>query len=196
MLKRVFAVMALTVLGMAAPAFAQQYPPSVNFLTISDATPSPGETVTLTGQTFLAGSTVTLTLHSEPVVLGSATADAAGKMALQATIPSDTPLGAHTITADGTAPDGSPLSLSVSLTVVPAAANGGTGANNGNGNGGSSGNSGNLPRTGSEWTLLLAKLGIGLAAAGGVVTAVAAKRRKSALVTAGPSDTPRTPGAV
>ena len=191
MLKRVLAVMALTVLGMAAPAFAQQYPPSVNFLTISDATPSPGETITLTGQTFQAGSTVTLTLHSEPVTLGSATADAAGKMALQATIPSDTPLGSHTITADGTAPDGSPLSLSVSLTVVPAAANGGTGANNGNGNG-----SGNLPRTGAEWTLLLTKLGIGLAAAGGVFVAVAAKRRKSALVATGSSEPPRTPTAV
>ena len=191
MLKRVLAVMALTVLGMAAPAFAQQYPPAVNFLTISDATPSPGETITLTGQTFQAGSTVTLTLHSEPVVLGSATADAAGKMALQATIPSDTPLGSHTITADGTAPDGSPLSLSVSLTVVPAAANGGTGANNGNGNG-----SGNLPRTGAEWTLLLTKLGIGLAAAGGVFVAVAAKRRKSALVATGSSEPPRTPTAV
>ena len=191
MIKRLAAVMALTVLGMAAPAFAQQYPPSVNFLTISDTTPSPGETITITGQTFQTGSTITLTLHSEPVVLGSATADAAGKMALQATIPADLPLGSHTITADGTAPDGSPLSLSVSLTVVPAA---GSGAGNGaNGNGGSSGN---LPRTGSEWTLFLAKLGIGLAAAGGVFTAVAAKRRKSALVTAGSSDRPRTPTGV
>jgi len=195
MLKRVIAVMALTVLGMAAPAFAQQYPPSVNFLTISDATPSPGETITLTGQTFQAGSTVTLTLHSEPVVLGSATADAAGKMALQATIPSDTPLGSHTITADGTAPDGSPLSLSVSLTVVPAQGGGNAQGNQGGNQGG---NSGNLPRTGSEWTLFLAKLGIGLAAAGGVFVAIAAKRRKSAPVTAGSSssDTPRTPTAV
>ncbi len=178
MMKRLVAVMALAVVGMAGPAAAQQYPPAVNSLTISDSTPTPGETVTLIGRTFAGGSTVTVTLFSEPVVLGSATADAAGVMALQATIPQNTPLGSHTITADGTAPDGSPLSLSVSLTVVPAAANARGSGTGGSGGGGAAGH---LPRTGDSWSLTLAKLGLGLAAAGGVITALAAKRRKSAM---------------
>lgn len=185
MVKGLIAAMALAIVALAAPAAAQQYPPAVNSLTLSDSTPTPGQTITVTARTFQTGSTVTVTLTSNPVVLGSGTADAAGIMALQATIPVNTPLGEHTITADGTAPDGSPLSLSASLTVVPAAAAGaGAGA-------GAGGGAGALPRTGTDSSLPLAKLGLGLAAIGGIITAVAAKRRKAALVAAaagGPVD--------
>jgi LPXTG-motif cell wall-anchored protein len=173
MIKGLIAAAALAVVAFAAPAGAQQYPPAVNFLTVSDTTPTPGQTITITGQTFAAGSSVTVTLFSDPVVLASSTADASGRIALQATIPTDTPLGAHTLTADGTAPDGTPLSLSASITVVPA---------DGTGAGGSGSGSSNLPTTGDDSSIPLAKLGLALAAVGGLITAIAAKRRKAAAV--------------
>jgi LPXTG-motif cell wall-anchored protein len=174
MIKALIAATALAVVAVAAPAGAQQYPPAVNFLTVSDTTPSPGQTITITAQTFAEGSSVTVTLFSDPVVLASSTADASGRIALQATIPTDTPLGSHTITADGTAPDGTPLSLSAAITVVPAESTG-TGT-------GSGGSSSNLPRTGDDTSIPLAKLGLALAAIGGLVAAIAAKRRKAATV--------------
>jgi LPXTG-motif cell wall-anchored protein len=173
MIKALIAATALAVVAFAAPAGAQQYPPAVNFITISDTTPSPGQTITIVGQTFAPGSTITVTLFSDPVVLASSTADASGRIALQATIPTNTPFGSHTLVVDGTAPDGTPLSLSASIQVVPA---------DGTGTGSGSGGSSNLPRTGDDTSIPLAKLGLALAAVGGLITAVAAKRRKAATV--------------
>ncbi len=169
MVKRLIAATALAVVLMAAPAAAQQYPPAVNSLTVSDTTPTPGQTVGIEARTFASGATGTITLASVPVVIATGAADADGVVALQATIPADTTLGAHTITAAGEAPDGSELSLSVSINVVAADGTGG----------GDGGGSGALPRTGDDSSIPLAKLGVALAALGGVVTAVAAKRRKA-----------------
>jgi LPXTG-motif cell wall-anchored protein len=170
--KRLFAAAAMALVLMAAPAAAQQYPPAVNSLTVSDTTPTPGQTIGIEGRTFAAGATVTVTLASDPVVIGTAAADPSGVVSLQATIPAATPLGLHTITATGQAPDGSELSVSVSITVVAAD---GTG---------DSATGGSLPRTGDDSSIPLAKVGLALAAIGGVVTAVAAKRRKSATLAA------------
>jgi len=167
MVKRLIALGALAVLAMAAPAAAQQYPPAVNSLTVSDTTPSPGQTITIQGQTFAEGATATVVLNSDPVTLGSATANAAGQIVLQATIPTDTPLGSHTLVASGQAPNGQTLSLSLAIEVVPAQG-GGTGTSGGN-----------LPRTGESTSLPLAKVGLGLLAAGGVIYSIAAKRRKA-----------------
>ncbi len=164
----------MAVVLMAAPAAAQQYPPSVNSLTCPDTTPTPGQTMTLQARTFAGGATATFDLQSVPVGLGTATADASGVATLQATIPADTTLGAHTITAVGPAPDGSELSLSCRITVVPASA---AGAGDGR-------PSGSLPRTGDDSSIPLAKLGLALAALGGVATAVASKRRKRAAAAA------------
>ncbi|MDD9371240.1 MAG: LPXTG cell wall anchor domain-containing protein [Acidimicrobiales bacterium] len=172
-MKRLFAAAAMAILFMAAPAAAQQYPPAVNSLTVSDTTPTPGQTISIEGRTFAQGATVTVTLASDPVVIGSAAADASGVVSLQAAIPAATPLGQHTITAAGQAPDGSELSVSVSITVVAA-----DGAADPDGAGGAGGAS-SLPRTGDDASIPLAKVGLALAAIGGVVTAVAAKRRKA-----------------
>ena len=155
MVKRLIALGVMAVLAMAAPASAQQYPPAVNSLTISDTTPCAGQTITIDGRTFAPGSTVTVVLTSGPVTLGSATANAVGVIALQSTIPADTPLGAHTLIATGTAPNGQTLSLS--LAIQMAAAN----------CGGTSTASGTLPRTGDDTSIPLAKIGLGLAAVGG-----------------------------
>lgn len=174
-MKRLFAAAVMAVLFMAAPAAAQQYPPAVNSLTVSDTTPTPGQTITIEGRTFAGGATVTVTLSSEPVVLGSAAADPSGVVTLQGTIPASTPLGQHTITAVGQAPDGSELTVSVSINVV--AADGADGADDDPAGGA-------LPRTGDDSSIPLAKVGIVLAAIGGVITAIAAKRRKAATLAA------------
>jgi len=113
------------------------------------------------------GATATVVLNSDPVTLGSATANAAGQIVLQATIPTDTPLGSHTLVASGQAPNGQTLSLSLAIEVVPAQG-GGTGTSGGN-----------LPRTGDSTSLPLAKVGLGLLAVGGVIYSIAAKRRKA-----------------
>lgn len=170
MVKRLIAIAcaALGVVALAAPAAAQQYPPAINSLTVSDTTPTPGQTITIEARTCEPGSTVTFFLDT--VTLMSAVADAAGVAAVQATIPTDTSLGAHTITATCPAPDGSTLRLSVAITVVPADGSGAATAGSA---------AGALPRTGQDSSLPLARLGLGLAAIGGLVTAVAAKRRKA-----------------
>jgi hypothetical protein len=171
MLKRMV-VAATVALGLlAAPAAAQQYPPAQNSLTVSDTTPTPGQTVDITVQTCLPGSSVTVTLDSDQVVLGTAVADAAGVARLSATIPANTSLGAHTIIAQCTGADGAPLKLTASITVVAAG-----------GSAPGSGAAGALPRTGDDSSLPLARIGLALAAVGGVITAIAAKRRKAAAV--------------
>src|SRR5262245_21192435 len=163
MLKRLIALGGLAVLAMAAPAAAQQYPPAVNSLTCSDTTPTPGQTITFEGRTFAPDSTVTVTLDSAP--LGSATANADGVIALQATIPADTSLGDHTFVATRPAPNGHTLTLSLVCRVVPAESAGTTG--------------GPLPNTGSNNTLPLVQIGLGLLAVGGVIYAIASRRRKA-----------------
>ena len=168
MVKRLIAAGAMALLAMAAPAAAQQYPPAVNSLTCSDTTPTPGQTISCEARTFAAGAAVTVTLDS-PVALGTATADAAGLIALQVTIPTGTPLGAHTLVATGPAPTGQTLNLSLAITVVSAQG------------GGAGSTGGNLPDTGSN-SIPLAQIGLGLLAAGGVIYAIASRRRKGLAV--------------
>jgi hypothetical protein len=167
MVKRM-AVAAAVALGLlAAPAAAQQYPPAQNSLTVSDTTPTPGQTIDITAQTCVPGSSVTVTLDSDRVVLGTPAADSSGVARLSATIPANTSLGAHTIIAVCTGSDGAPLRLTAAINVVAA-------------DGAGSGAGGGLPRTGDDTSLPLARIGLALAAAGGVITAIAAKRRKAA----------------
>jgi hexosaminidase len=168
MVKRMVVAAAVALGLLAAPAAAQQYPPAQNSLTVSDTTPTPGQTVDITAQTCVPGSSVTVTLDSDQVVLGTAAADSSGVAGMSATIPANTSLGAHTIIARCTGSDGAPLTLTAAINVVAA-----------DGSGGGSSTGGGLPRTGDDTSLPLARIGLALAAAGGVITAVAAKRRKA-----------------
>jgi hypothetical protein len=177
MIKRLLAAAAIVTVMTAAPAAAQQYPPAVNSLTVSNTSPVPGETIDVEGRTFAPGASTTLSLTSEPGVLASATADAAGVIALQVTIPVDTTIGPHVLTATGEAPDGSELTLSVNLNVVPADAAAGGTATDGDSA------SGALARTGQD-SMPLVQIGLILAAIGGIITAIAAKRRKAAALAA------------
>ena len=153
-------------LALGTRADAQQYPPAANFLTVSDTTPTPGQTITITTGTYLSGSSITVTFFSQPVPLGSAVANAVGEGTLSATIPANASLGAHTITAEGTTAAG-PLTQSVSVTVV--AADGGAGAGTGART--------PLPRTGDDMSLPLARAAVVLVAAGGALLLVTRRRR-------------------
>lgn len=180
-MKRLFAATALAVVMLAAPAGAQQYPPAVNEVTATCAGAPPGSSVEVRARTFAPGSEVTITMASDPITLGTATADADGIATLVAALPADTPLGTHTVTATGVAVDGSALAVSATVTIAA----GPTCQTAGGSDTDPPAASGALPRTGDDSSVPLTKLGVTLAAVGGVVTAVATKRRKKAAAAAG-----------
>ena len=72
----------------------------------ASSTATPGGRIVVTGDGWLAGSEVTATLRSDPVVLGTSVAGADGTVSQEYVVPASTPLGAHTITLDGTGADG------------------------------------------------------------------------------------------
>ena len=74
-----------------------------------------GKNVTVKGTGFAPESTVTLTLHSEPVEVGTATTDANGDFTAEVTVPADTEAGDHTVVAESTTPA---VTASAPLTVT------------------------------------------------------------------------------
>jgi endo-alpha-N-acetylgalactosaminidase len=173
MLKRVIAVAVVVVGAFAAPASAQEYPPAQDSLALSDACVPAGSELTVTAGTFNPGATVTVTLGGAP--LGTPAADGGGVATLTATVPAETAAGDVELTATGDGPSG-PLALTARLTVdpedcaaAPAPAAPGEGESAG----------GTLPRTGSD-TLPLLRIGLALAAVGGLLLAATAKRRRAA----------------
>jgi hypothetical protein len=99
-----------------APGPSGAYGDSSTAMTVTQ-----GGTVTVRGQDWLADTSVSVTLRSEPVLLGNATAGADGTFTQSYAIPAATPAGAHTITLAGTGADGQPASVVLDLTVVAAA---------------------------------------------------------------------------
>lgn len=86
----------------------------------------PGQEMELVATGFQPGETVAFYLHSEPVLLGTAVADADGVARLTVAVPADVPAGAHTVYATG-GTSGRWAALPVELAVpvaapVPAAA--------------------------------------------------------------------------
>jgi hypothetical protein len=84
---------------------------------VSPSTVGPGGTVHFAGGGFASNSTVTIELHSTPVVLGTTTADAVGNFSIDVAIPADTSLGAHELWAVGVDPAGNPLTDVLAITV-------------------------------------------------------------------------------
>lgn len=180
MLKRIAVIAGAIVALAAAPATAEGYPPGDNLITVSDTTPCPGDTVTVTAQTFIPGSPVEVSFDTTH--LGSPAANADGVVTLEATIPEGTPLGAHIFTALGSGVEEADLHLTANVEVVScdvapptSAVTGGGGAAGGDDSGG-----GGLAFTGSSATMTMVRIGLALAAVGGVLLAVATKRRRSA----------------
>jgi LPXTG-motif cell wall-anchored protein len=157
----VVALMVATIggVGLAGDVGAQPYPPAA--ITAVPSVLTVGQPFTVTGVNFPANVTVTNVFNSQPVGLGSAVANAAGSYTLNATTPA-VPLGTHTIVATGGG-----VEASTTVQVVASQAGGGAQA-------------APLPRTGTSSTIPLARIGIALLAAGGLVLAMTHRARRTA----------------
>ncbi|MET4003246.1 hypothetical protein ABIB48_001966 [Arthrobacter sp. UYCu511] len=79
-----------------------------------------GGGLVITGENFLPGSSATFTLHSEPLILGTATADAQGVVRLSVQLPANVPVGSHRIIIDGKGFDGELQQVSAPLIITAA----------------------------------------------------------------------------
>jgi len=84
-------------------------------VTVDPSTVEAGKTITVNGTGFAPESEVTLTLHSDPVEVGTATTDADGAFTAEVTVPADTEAGEHTVVAESGTPV---VSASAPLTVT------------------------------------------------------------------------------
>jgi hypothetical protein len=91
----------ITVTVAGEPTQAGATPTTGTVLETPQAATVPGQQMELVAVGFQPGETVAFYLHSEPVYLGTAVADAFGVARLMATVPADVPAGAHTVTATG-----------------------------------------------------------------------------------------------
>jgi hypothetical protein len=90
---------------------------------VSTTTPTAGGTITVSGDGFAPGATLTVELHSDPVLLATVVADGNGAYSAVVTIPADTAPGPHQIVVSGTGADGQPRVSVVSIDVqAPAVA--------------------------------------------------------------------------
>jgi hyaluronoglucosaminidase len=166
------AMIAVAAFVMVAPAASASPYPAGCTIQISKVTAVPGDQLTVTASGYPAGAVVTFTLHSTPVVLGSATATAGGVATLVFTLPAGTVPGLHTITANGV-PSGEcdPL-VSADLQVDAASVVSPTTA---------AATTGTLPRTGTNSAELI-QLALVLIAVGGLITLATRKRLHRARV--------------
>ena len=88
-------------------------------VTVEPSTVEAGKTVTVKGTGFAPESSVTLTLHSEPVEVGTATAGEDGSFTATVTVPAATEAGEHTLVAASASPS---VTASAPLTVTRAPA--------------------------------------------------------------------------
>jgi len=132
---------------------------------------APGGTVHFTGGGFASSSTVTIELHSTPVVLGTTTTDDDGDFSYDSVIPTDTPTGSHELLAMGVDQNGNQLTDELAITVTTS----GTAA------------SGTLPLTGTNSVQYLG-LGLALVALGSAAV-WGSRRSRSAVAPASSSTT-------
>ena len=91
----------LTVTVAGEPVQTGTVPTTGTVLETPQAATAPGQQMELVAVGFQPGETVAFYLHSEPVYLGTAVADAFGVARLMATVPADVPAGAHSVIATG-----------------------------------------------------------------------------------------------
>ncbi len=147
-----------------------------------------GGTVTVTGTGFAADEKVEFVLHSDPIVLGEATADAAGAVSATLTVPASAPVGDHQLIATGAL---SQRSATVALAVTAANAGGsggggtggaGAGTSSGGTSGGASSAGAQRSGTGASASGSLAMTGSTFAGFGGLLAGAAALAAGAALV--------------
>lgn len=109
----------------ASPTVSQDpsIEPATPGIELSAGTVAPGGKLTITGENFKPGSSATFTLHSEPVLLGTATADTNAVVSLSVILPADVPAGQHRILIDGVGIDGQAQQASAALTILSSSAN-------------------------------------------------------------------------
>lgn len=150
----------------ASPSVAGAYPVPPNNIVVDDATVVAGQSITLTAKTFMTATSVTFTMFSSPIVLGSASANTAGVAVLVTAVPGVT-AGLHTVEASGTGVDGLPLTVSTNVDVSVSGATTTTVAG-----------TGTLPRTGSNSTLPMARIAVSLLAVGALMVFAARWRQQ------------------
>ena len=119
-------------LVFASPALAQQYPPQKATCGVSDTFVLPGQQVTISGDNWKAGSTVTLTLQPDGISLGQGSVGGDGSFSVSVTIPSSVSEGSHSVQCSGVDAKGVARVLGVSVSALGAGGGvgtAGTGAN-------------------------------------------------------------------
>jgi hypothetical protein len=89
----------------------------VDQLTVSDPSPTPGSSITITSSGWQAGHVVTIGLSGVERSLARVAADASGSVRVRVTIPVDAVLGANVVAATGTTASGIPQRIVAGLTL-------------------------------------------------------------------------------
>ncbi|HEX8769366.1 MAG TPA: hypothetical protein VF711_01215 [Acidimicrobiales bacterium] len=100
-------------------------------VTVSPSTVAPGGTVQVSSSDWKPDSDVTAVLRSDPVMLGTLTANASGAVSGSLTIPAATATGTHTLELSGIGPNGTPRTVSTPLTVATSSGTGAGGTSTG-----------------------------------------------------------------
>lgn len=168
MFRRIAAVSALALaalLAVAAPASA--YGPTSGGGTVSDSSVAPGGSVQFCGQGFQGGTDITVTVDGDQVT--TTTADDDGSFCVKVTLPSAA--GSYVVMGSGLGANGEVRTVSSTVQVLAAGANGGTGGSD-------------LPRTGSEIGTQLWIAGGLLAFGAGLVALTVVRRRDGGMMAA------------
>lgn len=196
------ALSGLLVMGFQAPASAHhadghtggqrmkcdqrgdaRYPPgqcTSEHVGASQTTVEVGQGFRFHGEGFAPGTSITITLYSKPVVLGTTKADRFTFFEASVTIPVGTPAGEHRLVASGTGVDGAPFAVGTAITVVASGVVPPADVPEAGGTAVEPGTRGlipgvGLPRTGPE-VAVVAAIGAVLVAVGGTI--LAANRRR------------------
>jgi len=76
----------------------------------------------ISGTNWKPGTGVSVTVHSTPTLLGTLTASSTGSIVGSFVLPASVTAGAHSVVLDGSAPNGSPATVTLALTVTAAPA--------------------------------------------------------------------------
>lgn len=111
------AVVAL-VWATASAGIAEEYPPDGSTVSMESLTLTSGDTTTISGQGWLPGSTVTISILSDHEILGRTEVAADGSFSTEVTIPTDLAPGEHVLRVEGTDADGEPTRVETTFTVA------------------------------------------------------------------------------
>lgn len=135
-------------------------------LSLSAGSIHAGSDITISGTGFTPGATIAFELHSDPIALGTLTADSDGVLNGTLRIPASAPAGAHTLVALF----GTTVIASTALTVTAAAGTGGQGGGSVTApGGGAAAQGGALATTGADAPLALLAIGVIMAVTGGLL---------------------------